>query len=70
MRIGQFSFKLAPCQTVCAVECAIEFVSLNRYNQAGSVGSLQRLYCNLTRQCVEKCQRDTAKMSVRVLYIE
>ena len=67
MRIGQFSFKFAPCQTVCAVECAIEFVSLNRYNQAGSVESLQRLYCNLIRQCVEKCQRDTAKMSVRVL---
>ena len=52
------------------MECAIDFVSLNRYNQARSVGSIQRLYCNLTRQRVEKCQRDTAKMSVRVLYIE
>jgi len=73
LRIGQCSFRLAPCQTVCTIRCdvkfAIEFVGLNRYNQAGSVGSLQRLYCDLTRQYVEKCQRETAKMSVRVLYV-
>ena len=50
------------------VECATEFVNLNLYNQAASGESIQPLYLNFTRQCVKKCQRDTAIMSVRVLY--
>ena len=74
-RAEQYSLRLAPCQTVClrrwvveCVKCATEFVNLNLYNQAASGESRQPLYLNFTRQCVKKCQRDTAIMSVRVLY--